>query len=103
MFHTEELPEDLRLRIVDLHRAGKGYKSISKNLDVHHYTARHVVYKGRQFSTVSTFPRSGRPVKMSARAQYRMFNEIKKNPRVSAIDPLAFPNIRVGKSKTFKT
>ena len=35
MPRTKEISEDLRLRIVDLHKAGKGYKSIVKNLDVH--------------------------------------------------------------------
>jgi hypothetical protein len=29
---------------------------------------------------------SGRPAKMTARAQLRMVNEVKKNPRVSAKD-----------------
>jgi transposase len=66
--------ENLRLRIVDLH----------KNLDVHQFTVRQIVYKWRKFSTVATLPRSGRPAKMTARAQRRMFNEVKKNPRVSA-------------------
>jgi hypothetical protein len=39
-----------------------------------------------QFSTVATLCRSGRPAKMPARAQHRMLNEVKKNPRVSAKD-----------------
>uniref|UniRef100_A0A3B3R2T1 Tc1-like transposase DDE domain-containing protein n=1 Tax=Paramormyrops kingsleyae TaxID=1676925 RepID=A0A3B3R2T1_9TELE len=78
------LSEDLRSRIVDLHEAGKGYKSISKSLDVHVSTVRQTVYKWKKFSTVATLPRRGHPVKMTARAQRRMLNEVKKNPRVSA-------------------
>jgi transposase len=66
---TKEISEDLRLRIVDLHNAGKGYKSISKSLDVHQSTAGQIVYKWRKFSTVATLLRSGRPAKMTARAQ----------------------------------
>ena len=42
--------------------------------------------KWRKFSTVATLTRSGRPAKMTARAQHRMLNEVKKNPRVSAED-----------------
>ena len=54
MPYRKELSEDLRSRIVDLHEAGKGYKSISKSLDVHVSTVRQTVYKWRKFSTVAT-------------------------------------------------
>ena len=74
---------DLRRRIVDLHKVGNGYKSISKSLDGHQSTVRHVVYKWRKFSTVATLPMSGCPAKMTARAQCRMLNEVKNNPSVS--------------------
>ena len=97
---TKEITEDLRLRIVDLHKAGKCYKSISKNLDVHQSTVRQIVYKWRKF-TVPTLPRSGRPAKMTARAQHGMLNELKKNPRVSAKDlqkSLEHANISVDES-----
>ena len=86
MSRTKEISEDLRLRIVDLHNAGKGYKSISKSIDVHQSTVRQVVYKWRKFSTVANLPRSDCPAKMTARAQRRMLNEVKKNPRVSVKD-----------------
>ena len=95
---TKELSEDLRLRIVDLHKAGKGYKSNSKSLAVHQSMVRQIVYRWRKFSTATTLPRSGHPVKMTARAQRRLLNEVKKNPRVSAKDlqkSLAYANIPV--------
>uniref|UniRef100_A0A8C5MAD0 Sleeping Beauty transposase HTH domain-containing protein n=1 Tax=Leptobrachium leishanense TaxID=445787 RepID=A0A8C5MAD0_9ANUR len=101
MPRRKELSEDLRSRIVDLHEAGKGYKSISKSLDVHVSMVRQTIYKWRKFSTVATLPRRGRPVKMTARAQRRMLNEVKKNPRVSAKDlqkSLAHANIFVDTS-----
>uniref|UniRef100_A0A8C5QHB4 Transposase n=1 Tax=Leptobrachium leishanense TaxID=445787 RepID=A0A8C5QHB4_9ANUR len=106
MPRRKELSEDLPSRIVDLHEAGKGYKSISKSLDVHVSTVRQTVYKWRKFSTVATLPRRGRPVKMTARAQRRMLNEVKKNPRVSAKDlqkSLAHANIFVDTSTIRKT
>uniref|UniRef100_A0A8C5WF56 Transposase n=1 Tax=Leptobrachium leishanense TaxID=445787 RepID=A0A8C5WF56_9ANUR len=106
MPRRKELSEDLRSRIVDLHEAGKGYKSISKSLDVHVSTVRQTVYKWRKFSTVATLPRRGLPVKMTARAQCRMLNEVKKNPRVSAKDlqkSLAHANIFVDTSTIRKT
>ena len=70
MPQTKEISEDPRLRIVDLHKAGKGYTSISKSLDVHQSTVRQMVYKWRKFSTGATLPRSGCPAKMTARAQH---------------------------------
>uniref|UniRef100_A0A7N6BP35 Integrin, alpha 5 (fibronectin receptor, alpha polypeptide) n=1 Tax=Anabas testudineus TaxID=64144 RepID=A0A7N6BP35_ANATE len=36
--------------------------------------------------TVATLPRSGRPVKMTSRAQQALINEVKKQPRVTAKD-----------------
>ena len=62
------------------------YQRIFKSLDVHQSTVRQIVYKLRKFGTVATLPRSGRPAKMTARAQCRMRNEVKNNPRVSAKD-----------------
>ena len=103
---TKEISEDPRLRIVELHKAGKGYKSISKSLDVHQSTVRHIVYKWRNFSTVATLPRSGRPAKMTGRAQRRMLKEVKKNPRVSPKDlqkSLEDANISVDESTVRKT
>uniref|UniRef100_A0AAZ3P444 Transposase Tc1-like domain-containing protein n=1 Tax=Oncorhynchus tshawytscha TaxID=74940 RepID=A0AAZ3P444_ONCTS len=86
MPRSKEISEDLRLRIVDLHKAGKGYKSMSKSRHVHQSRVSQMVCKWRKFSTVATLHRSGRPAKMTARAQRRMLNEVKKNPRVSAKD-----------------
>ena len=105
MPRPKEISEDLRLRIVDLH-AGKGYKSISKRFDVHQSTVRQTVYKWRKFSAVATLPRSGRPAKMTARAQSRMLNEVKKNLKVSAEDlqkSLEHANMSVDESTIHKT
>ena len=106
MPRTKGLSEDLRLRIVDLHKAGKGYKSISKSLAVHQSMVRQIAYEYRKFSTAATLPRSGCPVKMTARAQCRLLNEVKKNHRVSAKDlqkSLAYANIPVSESTIRKT
>ena len=106
MPRTKEISEDIRLRIVDLHKVGKGYKIISKSLDVHQSSVRQIVYKWRKFSTVATLPKSGRPAKMTARAQRRMINEVKKNPSVSAKDSqksLEHANISVDESTIRQT
>jgi hypothetical protein len=52
-------------------------------------------------SFIATLSRSGRPAKMTARAQHRMLNEVKKNLRVSAKDlqkSLEHANISVDES-----
>jgi transposase len=106
MSRTKEISEDPSSRIVDLHEAGKGYKSILKSLDVHRSTVRQMVYKWRKFSTVATLPRTGHPAKRTARAQRRMLNEVKKNPRVSAKDlkkSLEHANISVDESTIRET
>ena len=106
MPQTKEVSEDLNLRIVDLQKVGKGYKSISKTIDVHQSTVRQIVYKWRKFSTVATLRRSGCPENMTAKAQRRMLNEVKKNPGVSAKDlqkSLEHDNISVDESKIRKT
>jgi hypothetical protein len=83
MPRTKKISEDQRLRIVYLHEAEKGYKSISKSLDVHQSMVREIVYICIHFSTVATLPWSSLPAKMTARAQHRMLNEVEKNPSVS--------------------
>ncbi|XP_026227470.1 UPF0575 protein C19orf67 homolog isoform X2 [Anabas testudineus] len=65
-----ELSDDLRSRIVDLHRAGQGYRSISKSLDVHLSTVKQIVYKWRKFGCTKNRPRSGRPSNILRWLQY---------------------------------
>lgn len=74
-----EISEDLRSRIVDLHKV--------RNLREFRYLSVHskiTVYKWKWFSTPTNLPRSGRPVNMTPKAQPRMFNDVKKNPRETA-------------------
>uniref|UniRef100_A0AAZ3S9Y9 Transposase Tc1-like domain-containing protein n=1 Tax=Oncorhynchus tshawytscha TaxID=74940 RepID=A0AAZ3S9Y9_ONCTS len=106
MPRTKEISEDLRLQVINMHKAGKGFKSISKSLDVHQSTVRQIVYKWRKFSAVATLLRSGHPAEITASAQCRMINEVKKNLRVSAKDlqkSLEHANISVDESTIRKT
>ena len=106
MPRTKELNEDLQARIFELHKAGKGYKSISKSLDVHVSTVRQIIYKWREFKTVATLPGGGRPTKMTARVQRRLVSEVRRNPRASAKDlkqSLAHAKISVHTSTIRKT
>ncbi|XP_035768957.1 uncharacterized protein LOC118455117 [Neolamprologus brichardi] len=69
MPRKKELSEDLRAKIVDLHKTGKGYKTIARTLGIHLSTVREIVHKWRRFNTVATLPRSGRPTKTSAKTK----------------------------------
>lgn len=84
MPRSQQLSQDLRRRIIEMHKAGKGYKSIAKDLGVHQSTVRQTVYKSRRFRTFATVPRSGRPVKITPRAQSAILKEVRKNQRVTA-------------------
>ena len=102
----KELSEDLRSRIGDLHKAGKGYKVISKILEIHQSTMRQTIYKWRHFGTVATLPRCGRPVKKTPRAQQRLISEVKKQPLMTAKDlkaSLELANISVHESTIHQT
>ncbi|KAM4534543.1 uncharacterized protein V3H82_024456 [Fundulus diaphanus] len=62
-----EIPEGIRSAAVDLHKAGKGYKFISKTLEIPPSTVRSIIVKWKRFNTVVTLPRSGRPTKANPR------------------------------------
>ncbi len=62
---TKEITEDLGKRVDVAHQARKGYKTISKEFGLHKSTVRQTVYKWRKFKTTVTFPRRGRPIKIT--------------------------------------
>ena len=68
MAQTKDISEDLRRRVVDAHKAGKGYKTISKEFGLHQSTVRQTVYKLKTSDTIVTLPRSGRTTEITARA-----------------------------------
>ncbi|XP_072280293.1 uncharacterized protein [Pyxicephalus adspersus] len=103
---SKEISEDLRQKVVEAHKSGKGYKRIGKDLDLHLSTVRKIVYKWKKFSTVATLPRSGRPPKISAKARRTILKHMTENTRVTAKDlkaSLALDNINVHESTIRKT
>ncbi len=72
MPQSKEIQEQMRNKIVDMYQSGKGYKTISKALGL----------KG--FVTVVNLPRSGRPTKITLRAQQQLIQEIIKEPRTTS-------------------
>ncbi|XP_075701913.1 uncharacterized protein LOC142665959 [Rhinoderma darwinii] len=66
MPRSKEISEELRKKVVEAHKSGKGYKTISKVFELHRSTVRQIIYKWKVFNTIETRPRSGRPTKLAA-------------------------------------
>ncbi len=62
---TKEINEDLGEWVDVAHQARNVYKTISKEFGLHKSTVRQIVYKLRKFKTAVTFPRRGRPTKIT--------------------------------------
>ncbi len=67
-----------------MYQSGKGYKAISKALGLQRTTVRAIIYKWRKLGTVVNLPRSGRPTKITPRAQRRLIQEVIKEPRTTS-------------------
>ncbi|KAK3515272.1 hypothetical protein QTP70_013496 [Hemibagrus guttatus] len=65
MAKTKELTEDLRLRIVDAHKSGKGYKTISKGFEVPVATVQSIIKKYKTFRNVKNLRGRGRKPKVT--------------------------------------
>ena len=66
MGKTKELSKDIRETIVDLHKAGMGYKKISKQLG-EKLTVGAIIRKWKKHKVTANLPRSGAPRKISPR------------------------------------
>ncbi len=62
MVETKELSKDVRDKIVDLHKAGMGYKTIAKQLGEKVTTVGVIIHKWKKHKITVNLPRSGAPV-----------------------------------------
>ncbi len=67
MAKTKELSKDVRDKIVDLHKAGMGYKTIAKQLGEKETTVGVIIRKWKKHKITVSLPRSGAPCKISPR------------------------------------
>ncbi len=79
MPRSKEIQEHMRNKIVDVYQSGKGYKAISKALGLQRTTVRAIIHKWRKLGTVVNLPRSGRPTKITPRAQQRLIQDFWAN------------------------
>ncbi len=69
-----------------MYPSGKGYQAISKALELQWTTVRAIIHKWRKLGTVVSLPRSGWPTKITPRAQWRLIQEVIKEPRTTSIE-----------------
>ncbi|CAI9594484.1 unnamed protein product [Staurois parvus] len=70
--HGKELSEDLKKRIVALHKDGLGYKNIAKTLKLSCSTVAKTIQRFNMTGSIQNRPRHGRPKKLSARTQHHI-------------------------------
>ena len=80
MGKTKELSKDMRDKIVDMHKAGMGYKKISKQLGEKLTTVGAIVTKWKKLKVTANLPRSGAPHKISPRGISMMMRKVRDQP-----------------------
>ena len=63
--------------------SGEGYGKISAALQVPKSTVATIIHKWKKFGTTKSFPRPGRPAKLSNRGRRALAREVSRNPRVT--------------------
>lgn len=80
MGSSKEIPKDLKLEMIEAHKAGQGYKKISIRFHVPLSSVRNVIRKWKLTGTVEVKPRSGRPRKIPETTARSMAQKVTLNP-----------------------
>ncbi len=86
MAKTKELSKDVRDKIVDLHKAGMGYKTIAKQLGEKVTTVGAIIRKWKKHKISVNLPRSGAPCKISPRGVSMIMRTVRNQPRTTRED-----------------
>ncbi len=65
MAKTKDLSKDVRDKIVDLHKARMGYKTIAKQLSEKVTTVGAIIWKWKKHKITVNLPQTGAPCKIS--------------------------------------
>ncbi len=84
MLRSKEIQEQMRKKVIEIYQSGKGYKAISKALGLQRTTVRAIIHKWWKHGTMVNLPRSGRPTKITPRAQRRLIQEVTKDPTTTS-------------------
>ncbi len=83
MGKTKELSKDIRDTIVDLHKAGMGYKTISKQLGEKETTVGAIIRKLKKYKITISRPRSGAPCKILPYGVRMIMRKVRDQPRTA--------------------
>ena len=86
MAKTRELCKDIRDKIVDLQKAGMGYRTIGKQLGEKATTVGAVIRKWKKFKMTVNHPRSGAPCKISPCGASMIMRKGRDQPRTTRQD-----------------
>ncbi|KAI4895408.1 hypothetical protein NFI96_001467 [Prochilodus magdalenae] len=86
MAKTRELCKDIRDKIVDLHKAGMGYRTIGKQLGEKATTVGAIIRKWKKCKITDNLPRSGAPCKISPRGASMILRKVRNEPRITRQD-----------------
>ena len=80
MAKTKELSKDTRDKIVHLHKAGKGYGAIAKQLGEKRSTVGAIIRKWKKLNMTVNLNRSGAPCKISPRGVSMILRKVRNQP-----------------------
>ncbi len=83
MVKTKELSKDTRDKIVDLHKAGMGYRTIGKQLGEKATTVGAIIRKWKKFKMTVNLPRTGAPCKISPHGVSMILRKVRDQPRTT--------------------
>ncbi len=86
MAKTKELSKDVRDKIVDLHKAGMGYKTITKQLGKKMTTVGAIICKWKKHKITVNLPQTGAPCKISPRGVSMIMRTARNQPRTTRSD-----------------
>ncbi len=86
MAKTKELSKDVRDKIVDLHKAGMGYKTITKQLGEKVTTVGAIIRKWKKHKITVSLPQTGAPCKISPRGVSMIMRTVRNQPRTTRED-----------------
>ncbi len=83
MGKTKELSKDTRDKIVDLHKAGMGNRTIGKQLGEKATTVGAIIRKWKLFKMIVNLPRTGAPCKISPCGVSMILRKVRNQPRTT--------------------
>ncbi|KAK1802082.1 hypothetical protein P4O66_004425 [Electrophorus voltai] len=83
MGKTKEHSKAIRDKTVEGHKAGKGYKTLSKKMGLLVFTVGSIIWKWKAYGTTVNFPWPGQPFKVSSRAEARLVQTVKADPKTT--------------------